>query len=47
MEKGRHPKLVITSNGPQMASINLSPLGRLGRFRIATLGSMAVKQGYL
>jgi hypothetical protein len=47
MEKGRHPKLVITSNGPQMASINLSPLGRLGRFRIATLGSMAVKQAYL
>ena len=26
---------------------NLSPLGRLGRFRIATLGSMAAKQGYL
>ena len=47
MEKGRHPKLVITSNGPQMASINLSPLGGLGKFRIATLGSMAVKQGYL
>ena len=46
MEKGRHPKLVITSNGPQMASINLSPLGRLGIFRTATLGSMAVKQGY-
>ena len=37
MEKGQHPKLVITSNGPQMASINLSPLGRLGRFRTATL----------
>ena len=47
MEKGWHPKLVITSNGPQMASINLSPLGRLGKFRTATLGSMAVKQGYL
>ena len=47
MEKGRHSKLVITSNEPQMASINLSPLGRLGKFRIATLGSMAVKQGYL
>ena len=30
MEKGRHSKLVITSNEPQMASINLSPLGRLG-----------------
>ena len=45
--KGQHPKLVITFNGPQMASINLSPLGRLGRFRIATLGSMAVRQGYL
>ena len=29
MEKGQHPKLGITSNGPQMASINLSPLGRL------------------
>jgi hypothetical protein len=38
MEKGRHPKLVITSNGPQMASINLSPLGRLGRFRSPRLG---------
>jgi hypothetical protein len=46
MEKRHHPKLVIPSNGPQMASINLSPLERLGRFRIATLGSMAVKQGY-
>ena len=46
MEKDRHLQLVITCNGPQMASINLSPLGRLGRFRIATLGSMAVKQGY-
>ena len=46
MEKGQHPKLGITSNGPQMASINLSPLGRLRKFRIATFGSMAVKQGY-
>ena len=47
MEKGQNPKSVITSNGPRMASINLSRLGRLGRFRITTLGSMAVKQGYL
>ncbi len=46
MEKGRYPKLVIISNGPQMASINLSPFGRLGRIRIATFGSTAVKQGY-
>ena len=45
-EKGQHPKLVITFNGPQMASINLSPLERLRRFRIATFGLMAVKQGY-
>jgi hypothetical protein len=46
MEKGQHPKLVITFNGPQMASINLSLLGRLRRFRIATSGLLAVKQGY-
>ena len=46
MERRRHSKSVITSNGPQMASINLSPLGRLRRFKIVTFGSMAVKQGY-
>ena len=46
MEKGQHSKWVITSNGPQMASTNLSPLGRLHKFGIATFGSMAVKQGY-
>ncbi len=46
MEKRQHSKLVITSNGPQMASINLSPLGRLRRFKIVTFESMAVKQGY-
>ena len=46
MEKGQRPKLVNTFNGPQMASINLSLLGRLRRFRIATSGLMAVKQGY-
>ena len=46
MEKGQHSKLVNTFNGPQMASINLSLLGRLRRFRIATSGLMAVKQGY-
>ena len=46
MEKGQHPKLVNTFNGPQMASMNLSLLGRLRRFRIATSGLMAVKQGY-
>ena len=46
MEKGQHPKLVNTFNGPQMASINLSLLGRLRKFRIATSGLMAVKQGY-
>ena len=47
MEKGRHPKLVITSNGPQMASINLSPLGRLGRFRIATLAKVPQRAAYV
>ena len=46
MDKGQHSKLAITSNGPQTASTNLSPLGRLHRFAIATFGSMAVKQGY-
>ena len=46
MDKGQHSKLAITSNGPQMASINLSPLGRLHGFGIATFGSMAVKQGH-
>jgi hypothetical protein len=46
--KGPAPEVGdYVKNGPQMASINLSPLGRLGRFRTATLGSMAVKQGYL
>ena len=39
-------ELVITSNGPQMELINLNPLGRLRRFRIAMFGSMAAKQGY-
>ena len=45
MEKGQPLKLVITSSGPQMASINLSLLERLSKFSTATFGSMAVKQG--